>query len=141
MGHTSTEMLFRVYSRYVPNLTRRDGSAMERLLAQHISVTPVTGTVERVPEKTKKSASRGKKDRVLELTLAPLAWANEDAPMQKTLPAEAGSVEPDELDELDLSMLFTTNHANGSHGEPAETGNALHAMSPAHRINKGPSAP
>ncbi|WP_111745667.1 tyrosine-type recombinase/integrase [Salinisphaera orenii] len=32
MGHTSTEMLFRVYSRYVPNLTRRDGSAFERLL-------------------------------------------------------------------------------------------------------------
>lgn len=36
MGHTSTEMLFRVYSRYVPNLTRNDGSAMERLLSQHI---------------------------------------------------------------------------------------------------------
>jgi integrase len=33
MGHTTTEMLFRVYSRYVPNLTRRDGSAMSRLLA------------------------------------------------------------------------------------------------------------
>ncbi|PVY76879.1 integrase [Tamilnaduibacter salinus] len=35
MGHTSTEMLFRVYSRYVPNLTRRDGSAFERLLLQN----------------------------------------------------------------------------------------------------------
>jgi len=34
LGHTTTEMLFRVYSRYVPNLTRRDGSAFERLLAQ-----------------------------------------------------------------------------------------------------------
>ena len=32
LGHTTTEMLFRVYSRYVPNLTRRDGSAFERLL-------------------------------------------------------------------------------------------------------------
>lgn len=32
MGHSTTEMLFRVYSRYVPNLTRRDGSAFERLL-------------------------------------------------------------------------------------------------------------
>lgn len=32
MGHSSTEMLFRVYSRYVPNLTRNDGSAFERLL-------------------------------------------------------------------------------------------------------------
>ena len=36
MGHTTTEMLFRVYSRYVPNLTRQDGSAFERLLqGQH----------------------------------------------------------------------------------------------------------
>ncbi len=34
MGHTTTEMLFRVYSRYVPNLTRQDGSAFDRLLVQ-----------------------------------------------------------------------------------------------------------
>jgi integrase len=34
LGHTTTEMLFRVYSRYVPNLTRRDGSAFERLITQ-----------------------------------------------------------------------------------------------------------
>jgi integrase len=37
LGHTSTEMLFRVYSRFVPNLTRQDGSAMERLLASRMS--------------------------------------------------------------------------------------------------------
>lgn len=37
LGHTSTEMLFRTYSRYVPNLTRRDGSAFERLLASRFS--------------------------------------------------------------------------------------------------------
>ena len=36
LGHTTTEMLFRVYSRYVPNLTRRDGSAFERLLTSAI---------------------------------------------------------------------------------------------------------
>lgn len=35
MGHTTTEMLFRVYSRFVPNLTRQDGSAISRLLAAH----------------------------------------------------------------------------------------------------------
>ena len=34
MGHTSTEMLFNVYSRYVPNLTRRDGSAFAAVLAE-----------------------------------------------------------------------------------------------------------
>ena len=32
MGHSTTRMLFTVYSRYVPNLTRMDGSAFERLL-------------------------------------------------------------------------------------------------------------
>jgi len=35
MGHTTTEMLFRTYSRYIPNLTRQDGSAFERLLASN----------------------------------------------------------------------------------------------------------
>lgn len=37
MGHTTTEMLFRVYSRYVPNLTRKDGSAFERLLEREMN--------------------------------------------------------------------------------------------------------
>ena len=32
MGHVNTEMLFRIYSRFVPNLTRTDGSAIERML-------------------------------------------------------------------------------------------------------------
>ena len=44
MGHTSTKMLFTVYSRYVPNLTRQDGSAMEHLLASHGVLAQVTGT-------------------------------------------------------------------------------------------------
>ena len=33
MGHATTEMLFRVYSRYVPNITSQDGSAFEALLS------------------------------------------------------------------------------------------------------------
>ncbi len=37
LGHSTTEMLFRVYSRFVPNLTRRDGSAFERLLASRMA--------------------------------------------------------------------------------------------------------
>lgn len=37
LGHASSEMLFRVYSRYVPNLTRRDGSAIDRLLASRFA--------------------------------------------------------------------------------------------------------
>lgn len=34
MGHSSTTMLFTVYSRYVPNLTRQDGSALDKLLVE-----------------------------------------------------------------------------------------------------------
>ena len=37
MGHSSTEMLFKVYSRYVPNLTRQDGSAFAALLAEKMN--------------------------------------------------------------------------------------------------------
>ena len=45
LGHASTEMLFRVYSRYVPNLTRRDGSAIDRLLASRFAgITEVQPT-------------------------------------------------------------------------------------------------
>jgi integrase len=39
MGHSNTEMLFTVYTRYVPNLTRQDGSAMERLIANNIQLS------------------------------------------------------------------------------------------------------
>lgn len=33
LGHSTTKMLFEVYSRYVPNLTRQDGSAFNNLLS------------------------------------------------------------------------------------------------------------
>jgi len=39
LGHTTTEMLFRVYARFVPNLTRQDGSAFERMLLQSGAAT------------------------------------------------------------------------------------------------------
>ena len=42
MGHSSTQMLFTVYSRYVPNLTRQDGSAFDRLISSHIPTTQPT---------------------------------------------------------------------------------------------------
>lgn len=32
MGHSNTKMLFTIYSRFVPNLTRKDGSAFEKML-------------------------------------------------------------------------------------------------------------
>jgi integrase len=34
LGHTSTEMLFKRYSRFIPNATRQDGSAFESLMDQ-----------------------------------------------------------------------------------------------------------
>lgn len=39
LGHATTEMLFKVYSRYVPNLTRQDGSAFEKLIGQLTTAT------------------------------------------------------------------------------------------------------
>jgi integrase len=59
MGHTTTEMLFRVYSRFVPNITRQDGSAFERLLMQsgasgnkaNGETAVATATVRPTPEK------------------------------------------------------------------------------------------
>ncbi len=33
LGHSTTKMLFEVYSRYVPNLTRQDGSAFNSLIS------------------------------------------------------------------------------------------------------------
>lgn len=55
LGHTSTEMLFRVYSRYVPNLTRQDGSAMERLLASRLSTGPLVLAEEQSPQAGRKT--------------------------------------------------------------------------------------
>jgi integrase len=41
LGHTNTTLLHSVYARWVPNLTRQDGSAMERLLASKMSQGPL----------------------------------------------------------------------------------------------------
>lgn len=43
MGHSSTQMLFTTYSRWVPNLTRRDGSAFAAMLETNGFVTLNTG--------------------------------------------------------------------------------------------------
>jgi integrase len=43
LGHANTQMLFSVYSRFVPNMTRQDGSAIDRLLATRFSTGKTTG--------------------------------------------------------------------------------------------------
>lgn len=56
LGHSSTQMLFQVYSRYVPNLTRHDGSAMDRLLASRfaggVAPAPARGSAPAVAPET-----------------------------------------------------------------------------------------
>jgi len=42
LGHSNTEMLFRVYSRYIPNLTRNDGSAIKALIERKTGGNDVT---------------------------------------------------------------------------------------------------
>jgi integrase len=42
MGHTTTEMLFSTYARFVPNLTRSDGCAFEDLIKRAYGNTPET---------------------------------------------------------------------------------------------------
>jgi len=37
LGHANTKMLFTVYSKFVPNLTRNDGSALDRLLSSSVN--------------------------------------------------------------------------------------------------------
>ena len=42
LGHSTTEMLFRVYSRFVPNLTRHDGLAFAGLVNGHVATPAAT---------------------------------------------------------------------------------------------------
>jgi len=42
LGHANTQMLCSVYSRFVPNMTRQDGSAIDRLLATRFSTGKTT---------------------------------------------------------------------------------------------------
>ena len=44
LGHSSTQMLFSVYSRFVPNMTRQDGSAIDRLLATRFATGDAGGS-------------------------------------------------------------------------------------------------
>lgn len=43
LGHANTEMLFKTYSRFVPNLTRKDGSAFDLLVSGNLNGSLVAG--------------------------------------------------------------------------------------------------
>jgi integrase len=46
MGHANTQMLFTVYSRFVPNVTRPDGRAITGLLNSRTAVSPARQSVD-----------------------------------------------------------------------------------------------
>jgi len=46
LGHVNAEMLFKSYSRFIPNLTRKDGTAFEKLLNEKLSGKEKNGKAE-----------------------------------------------------------------------------------------------
>lgn len=53
LGHSTTEMLFRVYSRFVPNLTRNDGGAYVGLLNTKLTASAPALAGNQMPDITK----------------------------------------------------------------------------------------
>jgi integrase len=46
LGHVDTSMVYRSYYRYIPNLTRQDGSAFERFYQESLQTKqPAIGTI------------------------------------------------------------------------------------------------
>ncbi|MBK7614628.1 MAG: site-specific integrase [Burkholderiales bacterium] len=57
LGHASTQMLFSVYSRFVPNMTRQDGSAIDRLLATRFATGDAGSGAQPPPRDAGKTAA------------------------------------------------------------------------------------
>jgi integrase len=49
LGHTTPEMLFQVYGRFIPNRTRRDGSALASRMGASVSGTPTPDLLPAAP--------------------------------------------------------------------------------------------
>ena len=49
LGHSTTEMLFRLYSRYISNLTRQHGSAFESQLKRTLNKEPANSLILLMP--------------------------------------------------------------------------------------------
>lgn len=82
LGHVNTEMLFRIYSRFIPNLTRQDGRAFAGLLSSH--------TTERGTTATERNAIDSMSVEELRTALASLLGAsqNPQSPKHLTEPAQ-----------------------------------------------------
>ena len=57
LGHSTTEMLFRVYSRFVPNLTRHDGLAFAGLVNGHLGKRAVEAAASKPAPPTDNAAA------------------------------------------------------------------------------------
>ena len=57
LGHSTTEMLFRVYSRFVPNLTRNDGLAFAGLVNGHLGKRAVEAAASKPAPPTDNAAA------------------------------------------------------------------------------------
>lgn len=75
MGHANTQMLFTVYSRFVPNLTRQDGLAFTGLVSKKVSPKAQTLTLDEI-DKLDASALRDVLKRQL---LAPTRKSTHDS--------------------------------------------------------------
>lgn len=74
MGHTSTEMLFTTYARYVPNLTRQDGSAFESMLQDSY---PIEQTPDLLENHLVKNGESSFDEKFLQELLAPSIQENQ----------------------------------------------------------------
>lgn len=61
LGHADTQMLFKVYSRFVPNLTRRDGSAFMERFQERVDLATVRPVGENAPAGTDPPQAPGTK--------------------------------------------------------------------------------
>lgn len=104
LGHTSTEMLFRVYSRYVPNLTRNDGSAIDRLLT-HTFIAKQANPQELPPKPVRKRQKA---------TAAPAHTEHQDGPASNDRQSDDGG--------LVFPVLWNHSPSEKSQPPPANTG-------------------
>lgn len=73
LGHTTTEMLFRTYGRYVPNLLRKDGVAFDNLIAGALNGGVAAQSPVLAPKPSSKKAAPAPAAPITPSTPSPLA--------------------------------------------------------------------
>lgn len=131
MGHSSTEMLFKVYSRYVPNLTRRDGSAFERMLAANLGPSTAPAADEAVMQPLIDTPSKTSLNHSVKSSIGhPLAVAREtpasvearrDPVSKAPAPVATPVIDPDQASKPAIQnpwlQMFESYQSNNTQGE------------------------